>query len=668
MSYPPLKVRIVPDALEGSIRRINESFTKGFRDTFGSMEKVAKNFDPFFSGVGIRTNLTGVLNRAEKLLAELRGTTIKVEKPTVETSVKVEGEQRVEKSKGLLDSFIAGAKGEPTGKGLGGLVGNVGKISAMLGIVGLAIEGIKSTIGAILNKLQESSPFLRGIMGIINTMGMLILKPIGDFIAYLLKPFVMFALRYLVLPFYHTVMPMVRAIGQSWEKFANSILKPIVELFSGKLSIEDFFKTILSNYVKGVFDFGLWLEKSIYDFWVGVFNFGKWLWESIPDFVQGIFNIGEWLAENVHKFIVGFFDFGRFLGARIQEYVRGFFDIGSWFEGGGIDRLIGGFFNFGEWFGKMSGIFIRGTFNIGEWLLKSFREFVVGIFDLGKWLVQMFGEYVKGVFNIGEWLYTNIPKILKGEFDIGAYLEKLIMGFASSFNKGIAPYMDDITKSLNKMSSVASGIVSVVKNRIGGIFTEVYNVLKMIWDKLSGFLKTITGAEVTSNISNAVTNALNSLSSGISNTVSTVTNAVSSTVSAVTNAVSMATSTAVSTITNTANVVNSAINETVSGTTTSGGTRSTYGSNEGQTVGGGSQTGGLRVFQHGGFVMETGLAYLHAGEYVMPKERVSSVTNPTTINVTVNVEKVSSDVDVENMALMIERRLYDRVVRGGRFG
>lgn len=71
-------------------------------------------------------------------------------------------------------------------------------------------------------------------------------------------------------------------------------------------------------------------------------------------------------------------------------------------------------------------------------------------------------------------------------------------------------------------------------------------------------------------------------------------------------------------------------------------------------------------FQTGGYVKETGLALLHKGEVVIPAWQVPELRNMGSsgvqigsINVTVNVDRVANDVDIDRMA----RQLADKIMR-----
>ncbi len=120
--------------------------------------------------------------------------------------------------------------------------------------------------------------------------------------------------------------------------------------------------------------------------------------------------------------------------------------------------------------------------------------------------------------------------------------------------------------------------------------------------------------------------------------------------------------------------------------------------------GGGSVRENIKMYQSGGWVTETGLAIVHEGEYVVPREHafeiadilrnklgsweriepvemlpvelpiirsenVSHVMRPieqtVNIDVSINVDHVSSDVDIDRIAEEVGRRIYREMIRYG---
>jgi len=65
-------------------------------------------------------------------------------------------------------------------------------------------------------------------------------------------------------------------------------------------------------------------------------------------------------------------------------------------------------------------------------------------------------------------------------------------------------------------------------------------------------------------------------------------------------------------------------------------------------------------YQHGGYVPETGLYVLHAGEYVVPANKAETATAPKIINIRmpIYINQVTSEIDLENAV----RRATDKVI------
>lgn len=109
--------------------------------------------------------------------------------------------------------FGAGSKWDETFKGHGKAV------AGGLGVLGMAG-------GAQLGKMIiDSSPAFQQLLKIMNYGIMLVLRPIGDFFAFLFRPILILLLRKFIIPFYQHVYPWFvkngKAIGNAIEKIAS---------------------------------------------------------------------------------------------------------------------------------------------------------------------------------------------------------------------------------------------------------------------------------------------------------------------------------------------------------------------------------------------------------------------------------------------------------------
>jgi hypothetical protein len=98
--------------------------------------------------------------------------------------------------------------------------GGLGK-KGMLSIVsmGLKLSGMAIMMDKISKSLVNASPMLQQMLKLLDTGIMFMLRPIGDFIGFLLKPIVLFFFKYVAIPFYRYIEPFMQkygtAIGQA---------------------------------------------------------------------------------------------------------------------------------------------------------------------------------------------------------------------------------------------------------------------------------------------------------------------------------------------------------------------------------------------------------------------------------------------------------------------
>ena len=107
------------------------------------------------------------------------------------------------------------------------LLGNIDKKQA-------ALTGISFAVGGIFGVLTDSSQLLQGMLKLINTGVMLILKPIGDFITLVFRPIVVLLYQWVIVPFYKYVYPALTALANMLGKNLESNLVGIFELLTGQ--------------------------------------------------------------------------------------------------------------------------------------------------------------------------------------------------------------------------------------------------------------------------------------------------------------------------------------------------------------------------------------------------------------------------------------------------
>ncbi len=138
-----------------------------------------------------------------------------------------------------------GRTGAP--KGMMGLVkllsDNVGliKVVAKLTLIFAVLTLIVKLITKITDRIVDSSPILQTMLKLMQTGITFILRPIGDFIAFFLRPFLIYFLRSIALPLYRLLDAPMRALGTFLGKnlFSNFTLQydPEIDPFFGPSGI-----------------------------------------------------------------------------------------------------------------------------------------------------------------------------------------------------------------------------------------------------------------------------------------------------------------------------------------------------------------------------------------------------------------------------------------------
>jgi len=115
------------------------------------------------------------------------------------------------------------------GKKMQGMIGKVGKFMESSKGQGLMAGGMMgaSILTMIIKKAMEASPMLQQMLKIMNVAMTLFLRPIGDFIGGMLKPIMLFFLREVAVPMLRKGKDMIK-IGEQFGKGAlGFMLKPI---------------------------------------------------------------------------------------------------------------------------------------------------------------------------------------------------------------------------------------------------------------------------------------------------------------------------------------------------------------------------------------------------------------------------------------------------------
>jgi len=141
-------------------------------------------------------------------------------------------EQKKEQAGGIKGEYDKVSK-RAEGK-FGNILGKLGggKGMKVAGAIGLGALGLASIAKKGFQALVEASPMLKQMMKMLNFGVMMILRPIGDFFGFFLRPIFVYLLRKFIIPFYQTYLPIMQTLGTQlgefvvgWFTWAASMLK-----------------------------------------------------------------------------------------------------------------------------------------------------------------------------------------------------------------------------------------------------------------------------------------------------------------------------------------------------------------------------------------------------------------------------------------------------------
>lgn len=119
-------------------------------------------------------------------------------------------EKRLMAVMGGKTSGLSGLAGAATGKNdKSALMQNIGK----LGVIAIGVGSLVALVSKLTGMIVDSSPMLKQMLKLFNYSVMLILRPIGDFFGFFLRPLVIYFLRSVALPFYKQMRPIMQAVG-----------------------------------------------------------------------------------------------------------------------------------------------------------------------------------------------------------------------------------------------------------------------------------------------------------------------------------------------------------------------------------------------------------------------------------------------------------------------
>src|SRR5574337_18746 len=132
-------------------------------------------------------------------------------------------EQRLSKLLGISSSGSTGGGGQNSN-----VAQNLIKLTAIATGVGSVVMLVKKIADATV----ASSPMLKAMLKLMDNSITLILRPIGDFFGFIMRPIMLLILQYVVLPFYRTFYPLAKQYGTIIGDFFAKDLRTIMNWFS----------------------------------------------------------------------------------------------------------------------------------------------------------------------------------------------------------------------------------------------------------------------------------------------------------------------------------------------------------------------------------------------------------------------------------------------------
>lgn len=357
-----------------------------------------------------------------------------------------------------------------TGGGQGGAGVNPLQHLGKLGLIATGVGTLVIMVKKIVEKLVASSPALQAMLQILETSVTLILRPFGDFIAFLLKPILLIFLQKVALPFYKILdAPFIKAGQKAGENIVNNPGATITGTAIGGW-LGGLIAPQIANWLEesGRVLNGWWLlfldnfknikvPEWMIETWQGILNFFEtlklpdWLmdiWYGIVDFFSTL-QVPDWLIE-IWNGVVNFFG-----SLTVPEWM-----LGMW------DGIVGFFdtLKIPEWLMNIwNGITnFFATLTIPEWLLNIWYG-VTSFFatlKIPQWVYDIIDGFFAFLKRIGDWL-ASIPTFFKELLGLGGNNNK-------TENKPQAKLEININEGLNNLGQAGNNL----KNEVMGWFNE----------------------------------------------------------------------------------------------------------------------------------------------------------------------------------------------------
>ena len=316
-----------------------------------------------------------------------------------------------------LAKVMGGGGGQAQG-GKGGALAGLLKLGTkgtlLLGGIGVAIGGILS----VVKGLAGSSPMLKQMMKLMNFGIMMIFRPIGDFIGFLLRPIIVLLLRNFIIPWYKDAMPVMIALGTFFggtiaEGMKTFFANPSTAIADGLTGLSDWATDNLNSMLDGTFDWADLSEKL---------RTGLLL-------IFADFNPGYHLAKTVSD-VIAKMDWSR-LGAKWDEVGQKIRKaVGDWFWNG-LNSITASWYQLFSW--------------VGDWFWNGLNSITANWYQLFTWVGNWFWNGLNGIktswgdiwYWIKDWIWNGLQAASNGLGNIigyadGGQINEPILGFGKS--------------------------------------------------------------------------------------------------------------------------------------------------------------------------------------------------------------------------------------------
>ena len=339
-----------------------------------------------------------------------------------------EAQGKVDES-GAVAEKLAGAK-EFFGKHKMGMMIGAGSAGVIIGI---------------LKKALDASPMFQQIYKLLNFGIMMILRPIGDFFGFLMRPIMIMLLRKFIIPWYTKMYPQMMKWGT---EIGTKLAGALTALANGD--------------VAGAFA-ALWGEvdwgKAIFDTLKAVVPIF-----AVSDFIAGIFGIGnnKWFNE-----------WGRAVGAWLGTSLDGITtdfsawsaDVSQWFTDG-LDRA---YVNWNTFWTEISNWFTNGLAGIGS-KFQSIWDKVYGWFSKG--IDGIWASFNSVFYIVYNWLSNGLANITKNWDSMWDIVWNWMHGGFGEITKAFTSFADIIWRAAERTLNWDLNMNGVVGMAQGGQINE----------------------------------------------------------------------------------------------------------------------------------------------------------------------------------------------------